>query len=115
MKGAQLAAITTAIWASVVVYSAGPASAEALAGPYTAAIGSGTPMIATWVFTPCGPDCTNAEIGPGNVRQLRLQGNTWKWSEVNDGVTCITTIDNTTLAGSYGCVPMTLPLQLTRG
>lgn len=113
MKATQLATFS-AIWAGTVVGLASPASAEALTGPYTAVIGNGPTINETWTFTPCGPGCTNLTMGNQAVRQLHLEGSTWKWSENQDGVMCITTIDSTTLAGLFGCVPMTLPLQLTK-
>jgi hypothetical protein len=69
MQIAALAAVLTG--ASVGL--AGPAYADPLSGSYTATVVSSMgyrgDTTATWVFTPCGPDCVrvnaqNAELHP---------------------------------------------------
>ncbi|ODQ87298.1 hypothetical protein BHQ18_24310 [Mycolicibacterium flavescens] len=92
-----------------------PAVAEPLSGTYTATIGDGATMTQTWVFTPCGADCTSLDIGGGApAKEMRLQGNTWSWTQTSDGVPCTTTIDAASLAGMTGCGGMTFPVRLSR-
>jgi len=113
-------AVATALTGSAIGF-AGPASAEALSGPYTVTfLGNGDATLNyTWTFTPCGPDCTRMD--PGSVistpTEMRLQGNTWSGSAQNqEGKTCNTTIDSGSLAGqaSLGCGGLTFPIQLTK-
>jgi hypothetical protein len=118
MKFCVRASAVAVVIAGSAVGLAGPASADPLGGTYTAEIrGDVSPMTETqtWVFTPCGPDCTNLSIGEGfPVREMHLQGNTWAAIPYGDGGTCSTTIDNTTLAGETGCAPMSFHVQLTK-
>ncbi|WP_083409208.1 hypothetical protein [Mycolicibacterium rutilum] len=93
---------------------ANTAAAEPLSGSYTATIGN-PPMTQTWVFTPCGPDCTSLDMGGGApIKEMRLQGSTWSWTQTSDGIPCTTSIDAGSLAGSTGCGGMTFPVQLSR-
>jgi hypothetical protein len=101
------------ILAGGAVGLANPAAAEPLSGTYTADFGSGT--VQTWVLNPCGPDCLRLDVG-GPVRELHLQGNTWTVSDDidGDGISCLWSIDNTSLAAVTGCGGMTFPGQLTK-
>jgi hypothetical protein len=101
--------------AGVAVGLAASASAAPLSGSYSAVIGGdqGSPTMQTWVFTPCGPNCTSMEIDPphpATIRELHLQGTTWTGPDES----CVTTIDNNSLAGSTGCGAIVMHVQLTK-
>ena len=125
-KGTRMRTVTrivavAAVLTGAAIGFAGPASAEALSGPYTVTfLGNGDATLDyTWTFTPCGPDCTRMDPGSpiSTPTDMRLQGNTWSGSAQNqEGKTCTTTIDNGSLAGqaSLGCGGLTLPIQLTK-
>jgi hypothetical protein len=120
MKTIHQVAAVAAVLAGAAIGFAGPASAEALDGAYTATYsnGAGGTLDYTWTFTPCGPDCTRMDPGAiGAVTELRLQGSTWSGTAQNpQGETCTTTIDDGSLAGraSLGCGGLVLPIQLTK-
>lgn len=114
MRIGRIAAMA-AVLAGTSMGLASPASAEALAGTYTAETigldGSASPFTdSPWVLTPCGPDCTST-----GDREFRLQGNTWTDSKpAADGMPCRTTFDATTLTGMSGCDGMEFPIKLTK-
>ena len=63
---------------------ASPASAEPLTGTYNAQFTgqNGSSTTQTWILTPCGPDCSRLDNGT-SVNELRLQGNTWSYSNAD--------------------------------
>lgn len=94
---------------------AGPALAEPISGTYSAIVGSEATMTQTWVFTPCGPDCTSLDRGPGaRTQELRLQGTSWSYTyDDGSGIPCTTTLDSVSLTGETGCGFMKFPVRLT--
>ena len=85
---------------------AGPASAEPLSGPYIGtmiepgASGGEVGLIAHFLFTPCGQDCTRAQSEFG-ASDLHLQGNSW--TEPNAGDPCLWTMDGASLVIANQC------------
>lgn len=84
------------------------ANAEPLDGPYTVTA-AGSPQ--NWVFAPCGPDCAHlAEVnGRPHNTDLHLANGHW----VSQTGQCID-IDASTLAGTLGCAPNSLAIQLAK-
>jgi hypothetical protein len=107
-------AALAAILLGTSVGVAGPAHAEPISGTYSAVIGTGSTTTQTWVFTPCGPDCTSLDRGAGlTIQELRRQGTAWSYTyDDGSGVPCTTTIDSVSLAGETGCSFMKFPVQL---
>jgi hypothetical protein len=94
-----------AVLAATAVGLAGPASAEPLSGPYIGTMiepgvsGGEVGLIAHFLFTPCGPDCTTTQSEFGSS-DLRLQGNSWTESS-GDG--CAWTVDGASLVIANQC------------
>jgi hypothetical protein len=111
----------TLVLAGAAVAMAGPASADPLSGPYTATVIDGGGHIEvgatqTWMFTPCGPDCTHYRTPGKQAGDLHLQADTWTgttpWSS---GGTCANTMDSNSLVFTMACPPATLVFQLAKG
>ncbi len=110
-RGLKPVLLSSAVVGATVAL-ASPASAEQLAGTYNALFSgqNGSSTTQTWILTPCGPDCSRLDNGT-SVNELRLQGNTWSYSDADQ---CMTSIDSVTLTGTAGCSFMTFPFQLTK-
>lgn len=87
------------VLAGVAVGLAGPASAEPVAGDYTAtminagATGKQEGSTTVWILNDCGPDCTHVNTGRGPGFDLRRQGEVW--ASVDGDTT--RTLDNNSL------------------
>jgi hypothetical protein len=85
MKSMRIAAVA-AVLTGASVGLAGPAYADPLSGSYTATVVSSMGYLgdktATWVFTPCGPDCVRV-----SAQNSELHGQDGEWTgtfEVHD-------------------------------
>jgi hypothetical protein len=97
-----------AVLAGAAVGMAGPASAEPLSGPYTTTIIDGGGIkengsTSIWTLASCGPDCTRLQTASGFAFDLHPQGNTWTGSFDEAGVTCTSTLDNSSLLLTRQC------------
>ena len=104
-----------AVFAGTALGLANPASAEPLSGMYkaTATDSTGATVDATWILTPCGPDCLTL-MWKTSVQQMHRQGSIWTSTDKN---ACVTTMDENTLTGTFACPDATDPpvtVHLTR-
>jgi hypothetical protein len=85
--------------AALPVGLAGPASADAPSGPYTATVVDGglfftVGFTSNWTISPCGPDCAHLQTQDTTI-DLHRQGDTWTGTHTNArGRTCVETLDS---------------------
>lgn len=78
-----------AVLSGAAIGWAGPASAELLAGDYTATMINAGPTdrqegsTATWAISPCGPDCMHVGGAGRPGWDLHRQGDTWTGSNTD--------------------------------
>jgi hypothetical protein len=121
-RGLAAAALLAGAWVGL----AGPASAEAPSGTYTATVTEASGSVGpaplssgqtlTWLLTTCGADCTHLEVNPPNAKSqvdMHLQGGSWMTGG-SDNLGCTKTMNAEASAATEVCPMWTIQYGLTR-
>lgn len=116
MKTMTRGLAVSVVLAGAAIGWTGVASADPPSGSYTGTVidGAGVKKNGTTApvtLTPCGPDCTEIDMG---AHQLHLQGNAYTGSWVEASGPCSGSLDSGSLVYSYQCGDRTLVIGLTK-
>jgi hypothetical protein len=114
------------VLAGAAIGLANPASADPLAGTYTATVvdatdtsGFGAPPVAagetwTWVLTPCGPDCTHLDVPDKNKHAMDLVMQGGSWTGGPNEIGCTKTINAEATTATEACKFWNINWALTK-
>ena len=117
MKSFRSTVAVAAMACGAALGLAGPASADALSGAYSATaieggLGMDTGTVSNWTFSNCGVDCSHLHTSGGIETDLHLQNNVWSGAD-NKG--CFASLDNSSLVYTVVCPSGRIVFQLSKG